>query len=531
MGSPATGLPETIRDLSDLSDVDSVAARLPGSFHLVASLGGRVRVQGTASGLRPIYHARLAGVTVAASRADVLAWLAGAGVDEEQVAVRLLDGMPHPLALTPVWRGVGMVEPGSWLRLDPDGSARAARWWTPPTPEVPLAEGAGPVREALVRAVAARTAPGGIVTCDLSGGMDSTTMCFLAADGPAKVIARTMSSPDPAGDDLVWARRAAQHLPHVQHIVVSGEDWPLRYAGLSDFDEVLDEPTLSVVSRPELARFFFTLSDLGARLHLTGIGGDHVTWSGPTHYHDLLPRRPLLALRQLRGFRALHHWPLGETLRALADRRPYRKWMAGAAESLQRPQPGLEWTLGWAHPPRLAGWVTTGAADNVRAAMKRAAETAEPLAPTRGSHVELAVIRQSGRWLRQVEQMCARAGVPMASPFYDDQVISACLAIRPQDRATPWRYRPVLREAMRGIVPDDCLRRTTKGVFSLPAARSLERHRADLLALWTGSRLGAMGIVDESRIRAAIGGSMTESEQAHLDTAISVEVWLRGIQR
>lgn len=492
-----------------------IAETLPGSFHLITSAGGEVTVAGTASGARLVFSAGVGGVTVAASRADVLASLIDAGLDEIQVAVRLLSVVPHPLPLATMWRGVRAVEPGSRLSLGRDGAARTSVWWTPPVPDQSLHVAAPRLQQVLSEAVDARTEAGGTVTCDLSGGMDSTVMCFLAAGGPAKVIARTMSA---GGTELAWAYHAMAHLPGVEHVVVPGEDWPLRYSGMGALTDALDEPTMAVMGRAELERFYFPLASWGGRIHLTGFGGDHVGWCTPAHYHDLFPRRPLLALRRLRG----------QTLGALADRQPYQKWLLNSAYQLRGSQARAGWSLGWSRPPQLPAWVTPMATTKVRKALIRAAAAAEPIASGRGAHVELSAIRQGGRWLRQVEQMCATAGLPIASPFFDDRVMRACLSIRPADRDTPRRYRPVLRAAMWGIVPDECLERTAKDVFSLPA-RSLAEHRADLLALWDGSCLAAMGIVDEKRLRAIVKGPMARVERGLLDTTVSVELWLRTV--
>ncbi len=89
----------------------------------------------------------------------------------------------------------------------------------------------------------------------------------------------------------------------------------------------------------------------------------------------------------------------------------------------------------------------------------------------------------------------------MASPFLDDRVIEACLAVRPSERVTPWQYKPLLTTAMSGIVPDACLRRTNKAAASMDAANGLREHRADLLALWEGSRLEQLGLVDGAALR------------------------------
>lgn len=514
--------------LRDLTDLDRLACTMPGSFHLVASLGGQVRVQGSASGLRLVFHTRLGGVTVAADRADLLGELSNASVDERQVAVRLLSLVPHPLALTPLWRGVQAVEPGHCLMIEADGRSHQRRWWTPPIPERSLAAGATALREALVSAVNVRSGGGGTVSCDLSGGMDSTTMCFLAARGPAKVIASTMPTVDPADDDETWARRAAAHLPEVEHLVSPVEDLPAaQYT--TRLDDLLDEPTLAMVGRPTLVYRLPSLHAAGSRLHLTGAGGDHVTWCSPAHYHRLLRHRPRFALRQLRGFRALHHWPWGETLRALADSRPYRRWLSDAADDLRQPPPNLGNTLTWGFPPRLATWATGTAAQAVREVFAEAAATAEPLAADRGQHADLANLRHGTRLIRQWDQMSARAGLPMSSPFFDDRVVEACLAVRPEERVTPWRYRPLLVAAMRGIMPEECLGRSTKAVGSTEAARTIRNQRTEILELWDGSRLAQMGLVDEDRLRAAVDPSAPEAHRELLEETMACEMWLQTI--
>ena len=535
LGSCAIEPTELVRRVARLRDVvqlDAFAESLAGSFHLVAAMDGRLRVQGSASGLRRLYYAEVEGIQVAADRADVLAALTDAAVDERQVAVRLLWPTPHPLLDTPMWHGVHGVPAGRYLLVERDGrTVRLPRWWSVPAPTQPLSEGAPLVRDALADAVRVRTAAGGVVSCDLSGGLDSTSLCFLAADGDAKVVASTWPGLDPADDDLVWARRAAAHLPGVAHLVWPAEESPLVYERLLDIDDPLDEPTIGMMDRARVLSHLPRLAAAGSRLHLTGIGGDHVTWCSEAYYHRLLRRAPVTAIRQLRGFRALFNWPLQPTLTALADRRPYRRWLADAADGLRGPLPEpVVGTLGWNGPPRLFPWVTGRATDLVEQTIRAAAQTAEPLGDDRGMHTDIEQILTTTRIVRQWEQMSHRTGLPMASPFFDDRVINACLAVRPQERVTPWRYKPLLVEAMRGIVPDECLARTTKAQAALDAARGLREHRADMIAMWEDSRLAKLGLVDRDHlIRLTERPDDPQLRHAVLYTTIGCEVWLRGL--
>ncbi|MFJ8106846.1 lasso peptide isopeptide bond-forming cyclase [Streptomyces sp. NPDC096132] len=520
--------------LRDLAEFDALARSLPGSFHLVGALDGQLRVQGTASGLRLVFHAEIDGVRVAATRADTLAAALGLDPDVEELAVRLLWPAPYPLFETSMWRSVTAVAPQDAVVVAADGrTVRHTRWWTPPEPVQPLAEAAPLIRTALEQAVGARTRQGGVVSCDLSGGLDSTSVCFLADRSPARVVASTWPGRDPADTDLAWAERAIGHLPDVEHVVWDADASPLVYEDLLGIDDLLDEPTIGVMDRSRVLHHLPGLAARGSRLHLTGIGGDHVAWCSEAYYHRLLRTRPLLAVRQLRGFRALWQWPLGGTVRALADSRRYGKWLADGARDLRRPMPPSVATgLGWGMAPRLFGWVTREGERMARRALLRAAATASPLHPDRGLHTDLEQIRSCTRVIRQWDRMAAHAGLPMASPFLDDRVIEAFLAVRPSERVTPWRYKPVLSAAMRGIVPEDCLRRANKASASMDAANGLREHRGDLLALWEGSRLEALGLVDGAELRRLARRPASPGlSDAILYSTIAAEVWLRGLDR
>lgn len=519
--------------LRDLAELDALARSLPGSFHLVAALDGRLRVQGTASGLRLVFRALLGGVHVAATDAEVLATALGHEPDDEQLAVRLLWPLPHPLAEAPMWREVSAVPPQDALLIAPDGrSVRQSRWWTPPEPERTSAEGAPLVQDALTAGVDARTARGGVVSCDLSGGLDSTSVCFLADRSPARLIASTWPGRDPADTDLQWARQAARSLPDAEHLVWDAEDSPLVYEDLLGIDDLLDEPTIGVMDRSRVLHHLPELARRGSRLHLTGIGGDNVAWCSEAYYHRLLRTRPLFALGRLRGFRALWQWPLAGTARALTDSRPYGTWLADAARALRDPRrpSSVGSGLGWGMPPRLFDWVTPEAGRTAERALREAAEHAVPLHPDRGMHTDLEQIRACTRIVRQWDRMAARAGLPMASPFFDDRVIEACLAVRPEDRVTPWQYKPLLTAAMRDVVPEECLRRTDKAQASMDASNGLREHRGDLMALWENSELERRGLVDGEALRRLARRPSSEGlSDAILYSTIACEVWLRGL--
>jgi asparagine synthase (glutamine-hydrolysing) len=416
-----------------VADLDRLAASLVGSSHVVASVAGRVRVQGTVTGLRPVFHARIGSTTVAADWANVLASLLDAGLNEQRLAVHLLNSSAlYPLAGQPVWRGVRALPPGHYLVLDSDGRQWSVKWWTPPEPVVPMTEGAPALREALSAAVDACVRGRDLVSCDL-GGLDSTSVCCLAAHCRAKVVAYTADGRDPMGDDVAYACRTIAGLGNVEHHIIAGDRLPLVYDGLRDMDDRLDEPCAAAVHHSRWLVIPRSAAARGSRLHLTGFGGDELLHGSPAHLHAMLRTHPRIALRHVRGFATQRRWPYRETLRQLLDSRPYRAWLARVADNLTAAPPPMEApTLDWGAPPRLPPWATPDAVEAVRELIRAAARTAEPLAEGHGQHYELEGMRSTSRTVRQLGQMAARVGLTLAAPYYDDRVIEAGLAVRPQ---------------------------------------------------------------------------------------------------
>ncbi|MEU7131949.1 asparagine synthase-related protein [Streptomyces sp. NPDC046261] len=523
----------------DVGDVERAARGLTGSFHLLASVGGRVRVRGSASGVRRVVHARVGGATVAADRADRLAEVTEAVVDERILALHLLAGSPpYPLDDRCLWQGVRGLRPHDCLLIEADGRARAQRWWNPPEPELPAARGVPAVREALAGAVDACTAGGGTVSSDLSGGMDSTSLCFLAtreaARGRAKLVTLRWESLAPDNDDTAWAARAAAALPGTEHVTPDRDQWPLWYTdptGLADIPT--EEPGTWVRDSARIAATAELMTGRGSRLHMMGGGGDELFKAFPPYLHDYVRGHPLAAFARVRHHRAFQHWPLWPVLRQLADRSTFRQWLAAWADGLTGPPPAAHGrpvpSMAWGPDVRMPSWATGDAVRTVQRLLHDAAGSAEPLAPQRGQHVALAYVQAGGRGVRQLGQVFARLGLEYAAPFLDDAVLESALAVRVAERSAPGRYKPVLAAAMSGIVPDAVLGRSTKGEYSADFHAGLRRNRAALLELFDDSRLARTGLVDAAALRRSLlEVHPTPDALRSLGPTLGSEMWLRS---
>jgi asparagine synthase (glutamine-hydrolysing) len=526
---PAT-LHRRAEQLRDERDVLALGRTLAGSFHLLASVHGTVVARGALSGLRRLHLADLNGMPVLADQADVLARLAGRTPTIERLALRLATPLPHPLGELPLWPGITTVPAHHAAVLAPGRPVRTVAHWQPPAPDRAPHEAATALGQALRRAVDARTRVGGLVAADLSGGLDSTPLCFLAADTGAELLTVTVGSLDPHHQDAAWAERAARHLPG-HRLLLPAEDLPAMFADLDAPGPQGDEPLTWARTRARDEAVAALLAARGARIRLSGEGGDEVLQALPAYLRILAARHPATVTRHLRGHRARLRWTLPAALRALADPRPYGTWLAHSAERLTSAQPPrTTQLLGWGLETRLPPWATADAADLVRQHL-RAASDSEPLAPQHAQHQTLAMVRHSATAMRQTLEATARAGTPYAVPFLDDQVLDACLAADPALRGTPFAYKPLLTRAVADIVPAELLDRTGKGDFSPDAHQGLAHHRRELAALTEDSALARAGLIDPLALRqACLGLYPPGTSYAALDATLACEHWQRAHQ-
>ncbi|MFC8811618.1 asparagine synthase-related protein [Streptomyces olivaceus] len=531
-------LSRALARVRSLAEAREAAAGLAGSFHLFASVGGRVWAQGTLAAVRRVFHARVGDAVVACNRPEVLARLSGAGWDGQWLALRLSGMvMPFPLHESVPWEGVEPVAADEGLVLEADGRARTVRRWQVPEPDASLSEGAAAVRTALSDAVEARTAGRSTVSTDLSGGMDSSSLAFLAAGGATRLVTYRFAESDVGNDDAHYARLSAGQLTGARHVVDGAGSVPAMFAGLQSASSSAggagSEPFGWVRSRARLKHLAKTMASAGSRLHLAGHGGDEVFRTGShTHLHDLVRRSPLSGWGRVRDYRAMARVSWSAALRQLADgRTPGQEVTAQARELQAGPLTrGGGWVTGWAGTPVMPVWASEDAVEAARVLLSAVAgDGCAPLARWREQHEVLLLARCTGTVVAQADRLTRQvAGVGLEVPFLDDAVLRAALAVHPGQRNQPGRYKPLLAEAMHGTVPLEVLSRRTKGEFSADFYQGWQRHRGDILALLEDSRLARHGLIDTDRARRALLRPHTSAlDLAPLDATLATEVWLR----
>jgi asparagine synthase (glutamine-hydrolysing) len=117
-------------------------------------------------------------------------------------------------------------------------------------------------------------------------------------------------------------------------------------------------------------------------------------------------------------------------------------------------------------------------------------------------------------------------------PFLYRPLVELAVRLAPEMCVRPHARKWILREAMRGILPEYVRKRVGKGSGEGLASRSLQAEHELAAHLLRGSMLEELGIIDSNRLRAAAtgadrGSSRDGSVSARVQAALDVELWLR----
>lgn len=509
----------------DEGNVDHLAD-WPGSFSALVVDRDNVTAYADLSGQFPLYYSLAGDEILIGSDPGLLAARHGRQFDTVALAARICCPDAFPLwGGRSSYSGVHRLEGGTILRAGTRSpSVDSARLPTPAA-DGSLCEGGARLRAALTDAVRSRCESVAVST-DFSGGHDSSAITFLAArHSPEPVASVVYHHPLAAADDLAHARRFATLDSRIKLTEVRGMPRTLPFAGFATSPRNgsssglpgtwLREPSpCAIVAQRSVLRLTAAAAS-GARLHLTGEGGDALLLVRPSYLAALARAREFRTLlRHCHGYARLRHAAparlVWDTVR-LAMTSPARALDQLAADLIDSTAAGnrsSEW------PDLIAWWPPCGeAAAWLPSALRhRLAEIAADPATARtvpegidpATLSAIVDLRKSGNVMDDLRNLAAPLGIQVHAPFLDGPVIRAALAIPPLVRADPWSYKPLLRAAMTGLVPGEVFDRRTKGDYTAEDYHGARNAIAVLREYLRDSRLADLGVIEPGPVNVAL---------------------------
>jgi asparagine synthase (glutamine-hydrolysing) len=488
-----------------------------------------------AIGMRPLYYYRNRGLFVFASESKAI--LAHPQIstrpNDDIVADYLLNGAQNSHGMT-CFEDVFSLLPAHMAILTPQGFTTSRYWDFDPAQQMRLGsfqEYAEAFRDHFVQAVRRRLRSAYPVAVSVSGGLDSSSIFCLAEtlrrrepDRHPTLLGLSYISPDGTPSDekafLLEIERdygiTIERVPIGPTGLVNGSREEVWHTEIPFLDEQWNTTHT----------FLRTAHQRGARVFLTGHWADEV----------LFPQAYLIDL-----FRRLAWREIGEHLKEYSrwyidmDARLFRQQLLRDLVKYHVPDALLSLLRRLQPNGRVLPWYTKAMRSRARrrAAQQTVIGSFLPTAHARSLYEEA----RSNHHVRCMEwdnKVAAMHGLEMAFPFLDRDLLSFLISI-PGEMQT-WKGIPkvLLREAMRGILPDAIARRNWKANFGHLVNEGVERDYPQLvhclqseeMAVKLGYIRGDVMRNELTRVKERVRGPGCEVSWG-LSDVLGLELWLQ----
>lgn len=504
---------------------EAAIARLRGMFALALWDAPRQRLLAARDrfGLKPLYYAQLGSRLACASEIrPIFSLLPDLPRCADRQALWQLFGLGHiPAPLTPLL-GIAQLPP-AYLLIWQAGQLTLKPYWRLTYPRqgeerrIAPAEAAAEFRARLRETVAAWRLSDVPVGALLSGGLDSSALAALLTEvsgGPIHTFTVTFAAT--SHDEAAQARRMAQAIgSRHEEIRLDSAEFDLLPAVVAH----LESPQCSATSLP-IYLLYRACHTAGYKVILTGEGADELL--GGYHWFDGDRRlRPWLVLPAAwRRAAARWPWPIspaGRRVLAAGDSdaaRRYALWQqvsataqrqalftfsapAGGVESGPLPADWLDY-----HPLHQFLWLE--------------AHTRLP------DFINL-----------EVDRLSMAHSVEARPPFLDHRLWEWCATLPPDLKLRPGVDKWLLREAMRGVLPEETRIRPKQGL----AAPHADWWRQVRLPAWAEEGLTPTALVETGYFHPPVVARLRAAHQARradhsrlLTGVLTTQLWHAALQ-
>ena len=459
---------------------EDAPARLRGVFSGAWTDGTKLVVFRDQLGLAPLFHRESPDGFVAATEGKQVA--AGAGIAREP-DVEAVEAMFFGRfdARGTMLRGIDRFPRASTAAVNGGGPVSFRRYWDPEplleTARLNLPEAREQLSALVERAVWRSLT--GADAISLSGGIDSPTIAAYAAPrareltGDPLLAVSSVYPEDPGVDESRWIELVTEHLGLRLH-AYTPTSRPLD--DVSHWVDVLDGP-VDTMSIPELAENYRMARDLGARNVLTGEMAEWVfTFGQHLIGHLVLHGRARASVGWVRDQRSR-----GASWKVIAQR---------AGPSLVSPRLALGYlrARGREDYRQLPEWVDA----DVAGSPGPRPDLARP-ARRRWLEHQLAPLVGVGAYSFDADAIVAAVcGVHVRRPLVDVDLWEFVLSLPAEIKFPDALPKSLLRESVRGRLPDALLDRTDKTYFNDFALRTADYDGLRRWALGSEARIAGV---------------------------------------
>jgi asparagine synthase (glutamine-hydrolysing) len=479
-------------------------------------------------GVRPLYYWRTDRTLAWSSSLAALVELSGLGSDlDPQYVLGQLVGLPEP-DLTP-YRGVVSLSPAHALVQQATGEWSKTRFWRCGLGRIDYAQHSQYVehfRHVFTRAVRARLRAAGPVWCEVSGGLDSSSVACVAhaltaggAAVPLRFVTHTIDSA-PESDERRFAEEVERHCGVEAH-----------YLRIDDYDRFERGRSLMPINRSTLfLEVAARMAAEGAHVVLSGRVGDGTMGNFPGdegNLAGLLTGGPLREfLVQAHAWSRVSHDPIYIVIaRSLAWFLPARRRIARAQQRFLSKSASQTSAVALAPAFLLTDAFAARHSLRLPAAVDAALHDGAPRNPAivKGLH-EYAL-------LRRLQSCWTTPQTLWSYPLADRELVEFVTAIPFDALCPPGQPRALQKEALADALPSRIHRRFSKGYAPPYLMRALRPMASDFSARLRQLHVVERGYVDGARLGSQLdrltSGALTSV--GNLLSICAVELWLDAL--
>jgi asparagine synthase (glutamine-hydrolysing) len=501
---------------SDASDLDIVLAaidavgescvsRLIGDYAFVLwdARAQKLLAVRDAFGVKPLYHRSAPGMELFSSRIAPLH--PSSNFDSEFIADFIL-GINVGTTRT-IWSDVDTVPAGSFLRYR--GTTRSdVQFWSALEHARGTSSGARDDAEhfklLLSESIELRAGSQDGVWAQLSGGLDSSSIVSLAEglrgqgvslDGTITVVDSLGEGDERSFSDLVVNKHGLRNEQVTDY-------WAWRDMNNA---AVTDEPFQMYPFFARDARMREVVREAGGKILLSGMGSDHYLFASLDYISDMAAQGHVRsALREVLAW-------------SMTQRQSF--WKLTHQEVIK---PFLPFVNNTIQTPPVPSWLQSSFsrrcsdihATRIEPGNRFAARTATAIQTLPGTF----------------ERWSYNDSIEMRYPFLYRPLVEFSLGLPANERIRPQGTKWILREAMRGVVPEKIRTRASKGVIDARIIWSLNHERARIDSMLRNPILADLGCIDGNALRRAVESARTgvHPDSVTLYSALSLETWLQS---
>lgn len=456
-------------------------------------------------------------------------------LDKVYFSMRIIDfDSVYPFSELTPWENIKYLQSIDTIRVF-DGKFSIKTSWTIPQNDKNIEELKYELKSILVSKLNNRLSHDNLVSADLSGGLDSTSLCYFCKELDINLDTLFLSPESGADSDLYWSDLASEEVSNSHSRWSYNEAVTLCHISEQEvFNSMPFGPSESFRYLSLARKISENCKKKGIKIHLNGHGGDELfgplatmAWS---LFHSKYPKR----YRNLFGFARLNKYKLFRFYRSLVDNSTLTQNLKELkCEDISQVDVDIKYSSKWINNPEVPNYVTGFAKKLIKqCAVSYGDSEINSYANDKSVHQVLESMNMHTLLQRDMNAMVdCQEDFSFWSPFTEFDIVELAIQMNIDERFNAKVVKPLLAAIKPDNMPDDYFNRRDKGEYSKSTFEEFSLRKNSLQDTFSSDCIVYdMNLVNKQELLQALNSFSVDGELFESIMRIQIiELWLRGL--